>query len=133
MTSTTVPHHILPCPPKLPLEERDQMPPEAGHEVARLFKLLANETRLRLLHALVREGELSVSELAQALDMKPQAICNQLRRLSDCRLIDSRRDGISVYYRIIDNCVLELITRGWCLSEESRQRRAEVPAQEARG
>jgi DNA-binding transcriptional ArsR family regulator len=43
----------------------------AAADLADLFKVMANDTRLRLLHALVREGELCVSELCEQTQMKP--------------------------------------------------------------
>ncbi|MBT4864857.1 MAG: helix-turn-helix transcriptional regulator [Planctomycetaceae bacterium] len=92
----------------------------AGDQAAalmQLFKVFANDTRLRLLHALVREDELCVGDLAEAVGMKPQAVSNQLQRLVDRGIIGSRRDGVNIYYRIIDPCVPVLLERGLCLIE----------------
>jgi DNA-binding transcriptional ArsR family regulator len=83
-----------------------------------LFKVLANDTRLRLLHALVRHGELCVTGLADVLGMKPQAVSNQLQRLLDRRILAARRQGNSVYYRIVNPCVTDLLDRGLCLLED---------------
>ena len=69
------------------------------------------------LHALVRAGELGVTELAAAVGMKPQAVSNQLQRLSDLGILDSRRDGTSIRYRVVDHCVTGLLEQGWCLTE----------------
>ncbi len=87
-----------------------------------LFKLLASGTRLRMLHALARAGELGVGELADQLGMKPQAISNQLQRLADRGIVDSRRNGLQVRYSILDPCVLALLDKGWCLAEDARVR-----------
>lgn len=84
-------------------------------QLMRLFKVFANDTRLRLLHALVQKGELCVTELADAISMKPQAVSNQLQRLVDRGIIGARRDGTNIYYRIIDPCVPILLERGVCL------------------
>ena len=70
-----------------------------------LFKVLANDTRIRLLHHLVRSGEATVTDLAKTLGMKPQAVSNQLMRLSDTGMLASRRDGNNVYYRVVNGCV----------------------------
>jgi len=83
---------------------------------------MANDTRLRLLHALAREGELGVSALAREVGMKPQAISNQLQRLADRGILDSRRNGNGVLYRIVDPCVVNLLDQGWCLLKDSRRR-----------
>jgi DNA-binding transcriptional ArsR family regulator len=83
-----------------------------------VFKVLANDSRLRLLHALVRSDELCVTDLADAVGMKPQAVSNQLQRLSDLGILASRREGSSIYYRVVDMCVTGLLEQGWCLMEE---------------
>ena len=89
-------------------------------ELMRLFKVFANDTRLRLLHALVREGELCVTDLADALGMKPQAVSNQLQRLVDRGILACRRNGSNVYYQVADPCVPVLLERGVCLIECTR-------------
>ncbi len=93
----------------------------SGAESRRLmgiFKVLGNDTRLRLLHALARDGELCVSELGQALGMKAQAVSNQLQRLGDQRIVEARREGNQVFYRVVDPCVVALLDRGLCLAED---------------
>jgi DNA-binding transcriptional ArsR family regulator len=104
---------------KPPLGERPLIDGEQASELVRLFDVLASDTRLRLLHALARADELNVSELADALEMAPQAVSNQLRRLGDRRIVASRRDGTRVYYRIADPCVAGLLDLGICLLEET--------------
>jgi ArsR family transcriptional regulator, lead/cadmium/zinc/bismuth-responsive transcriptional repressor len=91
---------------------------EAG-ELVGLFKMLANDTRLRMLHALARAGELCVSELAAELELSPQAVSNQLQRLTDRRVLAARRDGSRIFYGIADPCVVGLLDLGLCLLEET--------------
>ncbi len=102
-------------PPERALKDRPLISPIQAGGLAAVFKVLANDTRLRLLHALIRAGELCVTDLAGALGMKPQAVSNQLQRLSDLGILASRRDGNSIYYRVIDLCVSGLLEQGWCL------------------
>jgi DNA-binding transcriptional ArsR family regulator len=106
------------CVGRTPLDRRPLMSPIQAGGLAAVFKVLANDTRLRLLHALVRAGELCVTDLAAAVGMKPQAVSNQLQRLSDLGILAARRDGTSVYYRLVDRCVSGLLDQGWCLTEE---------------
>jgi DNA-binding transcriptional ArsR family regulator len=73
--------------------------PDQASEVASLFKVLANESRLRILHALTRTDELCVGDIAEAVGMSTQAISNQLRRLVDRRVVATRRDGNYIVYR----------------------------------
>jgi DNA-binding transcriptional ArsR family regulator len=84
-----------------------------------VFRVLANETRLRLLHALVRADELPVGQLAAAVAMKPQAVSNQLQRLADLGIVAARREGTSICYRLVDLCVRALLEQGLCLMEQS--------------
>ncbi|QDT37804.1 hypothetical protein Pan189_21860 [Stratiformator vulcanicus] len=88
-----------------------------------LFAVLANDTRLRLLHEIARTDEVCVTDLAGALEMKPQAVSNQLQRLQDKGVVASRRDGNKMHYRIVDPCVTTLLDRGLCLLEETDRRR----------
>lgn len=104
---------------KPPLDERPLLAPDQARELADLYQILANDTRLRLLHALARSGELCVTDLAAAVAMRPQAVSNQLQRLLDRRILATRRDGTRIFYRIADPCVPSLLDLGWCLVEET--------------
>ena len=75
-----------------------------------------------MLHALVRADELCVSDLANSLGMKPQAVSNQLQRLSDLGILRSRREGNSIHYQLVDLCVRSLLDQGLCLMEEVTSR-----------
>jgi DNA-binding transcriptional ArsR family regulator len=104
---------------KSPIHERSLLTPDQATEVVALFQVLANDSRLRLLHALARAGEMCVTDLAAAVEMTPQAISNQLRRLVDRRIVATRREGNHIHYRIIDPCVPGLLSLGLCLAEET--------------
>ena len=101
------------------LGKRSLLDAHQADELVRLYEVLANDTRLRLLHALERAGELCVSDLAAQVGMRPQAVSNQLQRLADRRIVATRRDGARIYYRIADPCVTGLLDLGLCLLEES--------------
>jgi DNA-binding transcriptional ArsR family regulator len=107
------------CPPKPDIRRRPLITPEQAADLMNVFKVLANDTRLRLLHALTRAGELSVGELAATVAMRPQAVSNQLQRLVDRGILGSRRDGNSIIYRIVDPCVISLLDQGLCLTEDA--------------
>jgi len=91
---------------------------ESAQGLVALFKALANENRLRILHAIHRAGEITPSEIADQVDSSPQVVSNQLKHLADQRIVHSRRDGQHVRYRIIDPCVPGLMDLGVCLLEE---------------
>lgn len=101
------------------------MTEDIAQEIQALFKLLSNSTRLRMLHALVLEGELKVGDLAKKIGMKPQAVSNQLQKLTDRRILFQRRAGLNVYYSIADSCLTGLLEQGLCLIEEAQNNTGE--------
>lgn len=110
------------CSPKPELGKR---PPMTGYQAQQLeetFKVLGNATRLRILHALVSAGELSVGKIAEAVAMSHQAVSNQLQRLTDRGIVEYRREGLQNHYRIVDPCVVSLLDQGWCLTEDANSR-----------
>lgn len=89
-------------------------------DLAQLFKVLANDNRLRILHAIHRAGELGTSEIASEVGVSQQAVSNQLQRLADQRIVHARREGQRVFYKIIDPCVPGLMDLGVCLVVQRR-------------
>jgi len=65
-----------------------------------LFRMLADETRLRVLMLLTAEGELCVCELTHALGLSQPKISRHLARLRDSGLLLTRREGKWMHYRI---------------------------------
>lgn len=112
------------CSPKPPLRDRPLLTSQVAGDLMGLFKVLANDTRLRLVHALIRANELCVTDLAETVGMAPQAISNQLQRLVDRGILGSRRNGNNVYYRIVDPCIPDLLDRGLCLAEDATERKS---------
>jgi DNA-binding transcriptional ArsR family regulator len=92
-------------------------------ELAAVFETLANDTRLRVLNVMVQGTETSPTELVKKIGMKPQAISNQLKRLSDRGIVERRREGNQVYYRIVDSRVVDLLERGLWLIQEAKLRK----------
>jgi ArsR family transcriptional regulator, nickel/cobalt-responsive transcriptional repressor len=109
-----------------------QAPPDAraALAVAETMQALATPSRVRLLYAL-RDEELSVGELAEAVGLAPAAASQQLRILRQLRLVASRRDGQSIRYRLHDEHTgilldeirnhVEHATRGWESPPPSKQ------------
>ncbi len=67
-------------------------------EILKIFRALSDEARLRILRA-VEIAELSVAEMVQALKMPQSSVSRHLKPLRDSNLLDTRREGTSVYYR----------------------------------
>ncbi|HLO65613.1 MAG TPA: metalloregulator ArsR/SmtB family transcription factor [Holophaga sp.] len=111
-----------PCLPKDHLATRKLLDPHDAGDLERLFGVLASGTRLRLLQALSVLDDPCMGDLAEAVGMKPQAVSNQLRRLVDLGILETRRHGSHMHYRIVDACVEKLLYHGLCLNEERRLR-----------
>ena len=81
------------------------------YDLAELFKVFGESTRIRILYVLF-EAEVCVCDLAQALNMTQSAISHQLRILKQSRLVKSRREGKSVFYSLADAHVRTIIAQG---------------------
>jgi len=76
-------------------------------ELADLFKMFSDSTRVRILCALFRQ-ELCVASIAELLEMGQSAISHQLRLLRAAALVKTRREGKSIFYSL-DDVHVELI------------------------
>lgn len=79
-----------------------------SEDVAALLKQLAHPQRLLILCSLA-EGEKSVGEIEDVCGASQSAVSQFLKGMRLEGLVDSRRDGKQVYYRIVDERVLELV------------------------
>ena len=84
---------------------------EALYDLAELFKVFGDSTRIRILYALF-ESELCVCDIAALLNMTQSAISHQLRVLKQARLVRFRREGKAVYYFLADEHVRTIIGQG---------------------
>lgn len=81
---------------------------DGASQAAEFLKALANENRLLILCHL-SEGELSVSDLEQMLGLRQPTLSQQLARLRADGLVDTRRDGKTVYYSLASEEVGQLL------------------------
>lgn len=81
---------------------------EAFRRAAGLFRAAGDIARLRLLHKL-GDGELNVTELAKSTGTKMSTLSQQLRVLFAEHIVDRRRDGKHIYYRLADTHVEALV------------------------
>ena len=84
---------------------------EELYDLAELFKVFGDTTRIRILYELFG-GELCVTDIAGRLSMTQSAISHQLRVLKVSRLVKARRDGKTVYYALDDDHVRSIIEKG---------------------
>jgi len=67
---------------------------------AQLHRALADETRLRIVHLLARRGELCVCELESTLETTQSKVSRHLSHLKNAGIVQDRRDGTWIYYRL---------------------------------
>ena len=84
---------------------------EVLFELADLFKVFGDSTRLRVMYALFN-GELSVTAIADSLGMEQSTISHQLRVLRQNKLVRVRREGKQIYYALDDEHVEKIIQMG---------------------
>ena len=90
----------------------EQMPEEdVLYDLAELFKVFGDSTRIRILFALF-ESELCVCDIAEALGMTQSAISHQLKILKQSKLVGFRREGKQVIYFLADDHVRTIIDQG---------------------
>jgi DNA-binding transcriptional ArsR family regulator len=90
-------------------------------DAAEIFKVLGDQTRVRLLYALAQR-ELCVCDLAAVLGMTQSAISHQLRVLRSAHLVKYRKVGKIVYYALADAHVTQFIDVGVDHARESQPR-----------
>ena len=81
-------------------------------DLADLFKLFGDTTRMKILFALL-ESEMCVCAIADLLGMTQSAISHQLRILKDANLVGNRREGKTIYYFLSDDHVRTIIAQGF--------------------
>ena len=84
---------------------------ELLYDLAELFKVFGDSTRIRILWAL-DEAELCVCDIAVLLNMTQSAISHQLRVLKQADLVKSRKDGKIVFYSLKDDHVRQILDQG---------------------
>ena len=82
----------------------------AAH-VAELFRAFSDTSRVRILSAIV-EQEINISALAEMVGVTESAVSHHMRGLRQMHLVNSRRDGKEVYYRVDDPHIIALFQQG---------------------
>ena len=91
---------------------KETMPSEENlYDLAELFKVFGDTTRIRILCALF-ESEMCVCDIAALLNMSQSAISHQLRALKQARLVRFRRKGKVVFYSLDDDHVQSIFSLG---------------------
>ena len=84
---------------------------ELLYELADLFKVFSDTTRIKILYALMG-GEMCVADLAEIVGASQSAVSHQLRTLKQARLVKFQRDGKNVIYSLSDDHVYTMLEQG---------------------
>lgn len=91
---------------------KNKMPPEETlYDLAELFKVFGDSTRIKILWAL-SEAEMCVCDISSLLNMTPSAISHQLRFLKQAKLVKSRKEGKNVFCSLDDEHVKQIFDLG---------------------
>ena len=90
---------------------------ESCRSIARIFKVLSDPTRVKILSALSGK-ELCVHDLSSLLEISQSAVSHQLKTLRDVRIVKYRKKGRKVFYSLDDEHVEKLLDMGIKHSEE---------------
>ena len=77
-------------------------------DMAELFKVFADSTRIRILYAMF-DSEMNVSQICDRVEMSISAVSHQLRLLKQAKLVRCRREGRKAYYMLADDHVKTII------------------------
>lgn len=91
--------------------QKSQPSEEHLYDLAELFKMFGDSTRVKILFALI-ESELCVGDLAQILNLTQSSVSHQLRLLKDAKLVRFRRDGKIIFYSLADEHVRTILHMG---------------------
>ncbi len=80
-------------------------------EIVDITKALADETRLRIM-ALLFHGELCVCQILELFDLAPSTVSKHLYILKQARLVETRKEGRWIYYRLPDGKVSDEVESG---------------------
>jgi ArsR family transcriptional regulator len=84
------------------------MSPEALELVAARFRVMAEPVRLRILQALEANGEMTIGELTEALELSQPNVSKHVKTLLEAGLVARRQEGNTVFCAISDESVFEL-------------------------
>lgn len=92
---------------------REKLPAdEILYDLAELFKIFGDSTRVKILYALLEERELCVYDIAALMDVTQSAVSHQLRVLKNSKLVKFRREGKTVLYSLADEHVIDILSQG---------------------
>lgn len=100
-----------PSPRSPPPARPRTFPTRLLYDLADLFKVFSDTTRIKILYALMGR-ELCVADIAEATETSQSAVSHQLRTLKQSHLVKFRRDGRNILYSLADDHVYTMLNQG---------------------
>ncbi|MGI8747078.1 MAG: ArsR/SmtB family transcription factor [Deinococcus sp.] len=114
--------------------QRHPLQPQADpldvDRVTEVFKALSDPTRLQLM-VLLTQGETKVSSLVETLQQPQSTVSRHLTLLRSAHLVQTRREATSVYYRLADSHVAQLLIQAFSHAQHERLGLPDHPEQDA--
>ncbi len=82
---------------------------DVAGDLAEMFRLLGDPTRVRILFALLEAGELCVCDIAEVVETTDTKVSQAMRLLRSAGVVRNRRDGRNIFYRLDDGHVRMLL------------------------
>jgi len=94
--------------------------------LAAMFKTLSEPVRLRITYLLLEQGELCVCDLVETLELSQSVVSRHLAYLRNNGLVSTRREGVWVYYCIVDGCCGPLFEHIRQCGEDNEEMQADL-------
>lgn len=87
----------------------------------RLYKCLSSKNRRRIIYCIGNEAK-CVNEISECLELEQSLVSHHLKELMDCGLIEKKRDGKKIYYKVSEAEIIELLEKGKELGDKLEER-----------
>src|SRR5512140_903499 len=96
---------------RYPMNPKPALDEHTAAHVAELFRAFSDTSRVRIM-AVLLQGETNVSALSRAVGISESAVSHHMRSLRQMRLVNTRKDGKEVHYRVDDQHIVRLFQQG---------------------
>ncbi|MFI5505150.1 ArsR/SmtB family transcription factor [Corynebacterium kutscheri] len=100
---------------------------EVVSAASEVFSMLADITRIKIILALSTHGELAVGTLAKVVNRRPPSVSQHLAKMRMLRIVLSRQEGTTVYYRLADEHASALVREALHQAEHTLIETSQIP------
>ncbi len=92
-------------------QKRGMLSSSDAEKTARIFRALTDESRLRIVHLLMTEKRICVTDIAEMLGQSISSVSHHLRKLRDLGFIKREREGKRIFHSLDDECIDDIMRR----------------------